>query len=81
MGSVVALLLAAGAFIWRLVDPAVLSQLQGANVLYLVLILLVVVVVSVVASYGAILTFPVPKKLPTRKELEQGEAGTSGAGE
>jgi uncharacterized membrane protein len=72
-GSVVALLLAAGAFVWRLVEPTVLTSMEGADVLYLVLILLLVVVVSVVASLGALLTYPVPAKLPTRKELEKGE--------
>jgi predicted heme/steroid binding protein/uncharacterized membrane protein len=46
------------ALIWRLVDPTVVTCLAGPNLLYLVLILLLLPMIVVVASYGAILTFP-----------------------
>ena len=50
------------ALIWRLADPAVLSRITGVNAAYLILILLLLPMVVVVASCGAILTFPLHKK-------------------
>lgn len=47
-----------GALIWRLVDPTVVTHLAGLNLLYMVLVLLLLPMIVVVASYGAILTFP-----------------------
>lgn len=81
IGSVLALLIAAGAFAWRLAEPTVLTSMEGTDVLYLVLILLLMVVVSVVASLGALLTYPVPAKVPSRKELEEGQATPGGKDE
>ncbi|MGD0724535.1 MAG: DUF2231 domain-containing protein [Spirochaetia bacterium] len=49
------------ALIWRVRDPTVVTHLAGLNVLYLVLILLLLPMIVVVASYGAILTFPLHK--------------------
>lgn len=49
------------ALIWRLADPAVLTRITGVNVMYLILILLLLPMVVVVASYGAILTFPMQR--------------------
>jgi predicted heme/steroid binding protein/uncharacterized membrane protein len=49
------------ALIWRILDPRVLTHLTGPNILYMVLILLLLPMVVVVASYGAILTFPLHK--------------------
>jgi len=46
------------ALIWRLVDPTVATRLTGPNLLYLVLVVLLLPMVVVVATYGAILTFP-----------------------
>lgn len=50
------------ALIWRVIDPMVLTHLTGLNVLYLILILLLLPMIVVVASYGAILTFPLHKR-------------------
>lgn len=50
------------ALIWRLLDPTVATHVTGPNVLYLILILLLLPMVVVVASYGAILTFPLHKR-------------------
>jgi len=49
------------ALIWRLADPTVVIHLAGLNLLYLVLVLLLLPMIVVVASYGAILTFPLHK--------------------
>ncbi len=46
------------ALIWRFVDPTVVAHLTGLNLLYLLLVLLLLPMIVVVASYGAILTFP-----------------------
>jgi hypothetical protein len=59
------------ALIWRILDPAVATRTAGLNVFYLVLILLLLPMVVVVASYGALLTFP----LHTRERQEHPEAG------
>ena len=50
------------AFIWRIIDPTVLSDLSGVHVIYLVLLLLLAPIVGVVGWYGATLTFPLEKK-------------------
>jgi len=49
------------ALIWRLADPAVVNRASGVNAVYLILVLLLLPMVVVVASYGAILTFPLHK--------------------
>ena len=46
------------ALIWRLVDPTVVTHLAGLNILYTILVFLLLPMVVVVASYGALLTFP-----------------------
>lgn len=50
------------AFIWRIVDPTVLTNLSGVHVIYLILLLLLAPIVGVVGWYGATLTFPLEKK-------------------
>jgi predicted heme/steroid binding protein/uncharacterized membrane protein len=49
------------ALIWRLLDPAVISP-TGRSVIYLILVFLLLPMVVVVASYGALLTFPLSKR-------------------
>jgi hypothetical protein len=49
------------ALVWRLIDPAVAIHFTRPNILYLVLVLLLLPMVVVVASYGALLTFPLHK--------------------
>ena len=69
--SLLGMFVAAGAFVWRLIDPSVLTGAGGANVLYLVLVLALVPIITVVGTFGATLTFPVPGKRPSRKQLEK----------
>jgi predicted heme/steroid binding protein/uncharacterized membrane protein len=46
-------------FIWRLKVPHVMESIQGANLIYLLLILSLFPVVVVIGWFGAFLTFPV----------------------
>ena len=48
-------------FIWRLKVPHVMESLQGANLIYLLLILSLFPIVVVIGWFGAFLTFPVEK--------------------
>ncbi len=50
-----------GALIWRLLDSTVVTHVTGLNLLYVIMILLLLPMIVVVASYGAILTFPLHK--------------------
>ncbi len=59
--SIVMLVLAIVAFGWRLYNPNVLSELQGYNLLYPVIVLSLVPIVSVLGWYGATMTFPLEK--------------------
>jgi len=46
-------------FIWRLKVPQVMESIQGANLVYLLLILSLFPIVVVIGWFGAFLTFPV----------------------
>ena len=46
------------AFIWRLLNPAVLRDLHGLNFVYLLLVLAVTPLVTVISYFGGLLTFP-----------------------
>jgi predicted heme/steroid binding protein/uncharacterized membrane protein len=48
-------------FIWRLKVPHVMESIQGANLIYLLLILSLFPIVIVIGWFGAFLTFPVEK--------------------
>jgi predicted heme/steroid binding protein/uncharacterized membrane protein len=48
-------------FIWRLKVPQVMESIQGANIIYLLLILSLFPIVVVIGWFGAFLTFPVEK--------------------
>ena len=48
----------AGAFVWRLVNPEVLRDLHGLNILYLLLVLALTPLVSLISFFGGIVTFP-----------------------
>jgi predicted heme/steroid binding protein/uncharacterized membrane protein len=56
--STIMLISASIAFVWRLVDPSVLEQVGGFNLIYVILVLLLLPEVSIVGYYGAQLTFP-----------------------
>ena len=49
-------------FIWRINDPGVLDSLQGAGIVYLLLVLLLAPITSVIGWYGASMTFPIEKQ-------------------
>lgn len=55
------LLVAAIAFVWRVVDSTVLTGLSGAGYVYLLMVLLLFPLVTVIGWYGAGLTFPIEK--------------------
>ena len=46
-------------FVWRLVDPEVMTGPQGANTVYLFLVLAFVPIISVIGWFGATMTFPI----------------------
>ena len=45
-------------FIWRISDPNVLASVQGASILYLLLVLALIPMITVVGWFGASMTFP-----------------------
>ncbi|MGD8881274.1 MAG: cytochrome b5 domain-containing protein [Desulfobacterales bacterium] len=49
------------AFVWRLNIPDVIDSIQGANIIYLLLVLSFFPMVVVMGWFGAFLTFPVEK--------------------
>ena len=49
------------AFIWRMNVPDVMDSLQGANLIYLLMVLSLFPIVVVIGWFGAHLTFPVEK--------------------
>ncbi len=46
-------------FIWRISDPNVLDSIQGASILYLLLVLALIPIITVIGWFGASMTFPV----------------------
>jgi hypothetical protein len=48
-------------FIWRIADPSVLDSIQGASILYLLLVLALIPIITVIGWFGASMTFPVEK--------------------
>lgn len=50
--------MASGAFSWRLLNPQVLRDLQGMNLLYLLLVLALTPLVTLISYFGGMLTFP-----------------------
>jgi predicted heme/steroid binding protein/uncharacterized membrane protein len=48
-------------FIWRLKVPQVMESIQGANLVYLLLVVSLFPIVVVIGWFGAFLTFPVEK--------------------
>jgi predicted heme/steroid binding protein/uncharacterized membrane protein len=59
--SVVTLMLAIVAFIWRWNHPEVMSNPQGFNVVYFICSLLFIPLIALIGWYGATLTFPIEK--------------------
>jgi predicted heme/steroid binding protein/uncharacterized membrane protein len=49
-------------FVWRINEPGVLENLQGINILYLLLVLALIPMVAIIGWYGATMTFPLEKE-------------------
>jgi predicted heme/steroid binding protein/uncharacterized membrane protein len=60
--SILLLAASAGAFIWRIMTPGVLSSLKGFGVLYLLLVLCLIPIVTTIGWFGAQMTFPLREK-------------------
>jgi predicted heme/steroid binding protein/uncharacterized membrane protein len=60
--TIVMLVAAVVAFIWRLNNPGILDNLQGAAIFYLLLVLSLVPLTAVIGWYGASMTFPLEKE-------------------
>ncbi len=60
--SIVTLLLAAVSFIWRWIDPEVMTRLDGAGRTYLLISLAFVPLIGVIGWFGATMTFPIEKE-------------------
>jgi predicted heme/steroid binding protein/uncharacterized membrane protein len=60
--SLALFVLAIVVFVWRLSVPDVMDNLQGINLIYIILVLSFVPLVSIVGWYGASLTFPIEKE-------------------
>ena len=60
--TMVMLIVAIVAFIWRLYEPGVLDNLQGSGIVYLLLVLSLAPLTAVIGWYGASMTFPVEKE-------------------
>ena len=50
------------AFVWRILNPGILTSFTGGGTLYFLLILSLIPIVAIVGWFGATLTFPVEKK-------------------
>lgn len=59
--SLIMLAVCTMAFVWRLLDPGVMVAVQGARLLYPVLVFSLAPMVSIIGWYGATMTFPIEK--------------------
>jgi uncharacterized membrane protein len=62
--SLVLLILALTAFVWRLKDPEVLTDLKGVSLLYLALVLALTPLVTIISYFGGMLTYPLEADPP-----------------
>ena len=60
--TILMLVAAVAAFVWRISDPGVLDTLQGASIVYLLLVLSLFPLTAVIGWYGASMTFPIEKE-------------------
>lgn len=60
--SLALMVIAIVVFVWRLVNPEVMTGPQGANTVYLVLVLSFFPIVSIIGWFGATMTFPIEKE-------------------
>jgi len=71
--SLVMFVIASITFVWRLVNPDVLSNLSGAGIVYLLLVLSLAPLVSVIGYLGATLTFPISKQQKEKQKEKKEE--------
>ena len=55
----------AAAFVWRWLNPLVLTDLSGVNLIYFVLVLSLTPLVTANGYFGGMLTFPLDEEAPT----------------
>jgi predicted heme/steroid binding protein/uncharacterized membrane protein len=60
--SLLALMIGIVMVVWRLVDPGIMDNLQGANRIYMILSLALFPITSVIGWFGATMTFPIEKE-------------------
>jgi uncharacterized membrane protein len=56
--------IAAAAFIWRWLNPRILTDLSGVNLIYLFLVLSLTPLVTANGYFGGMLTFPLEEETP-----------------
>jgi predicted heme/steroid binding protein/uncharacterized membrane protein len=59
--SIILFVLALILFIWRLMDPLVVINPEGPNLIYLLMVLSLVPMISILGWFGATMTFPIEK--------------------
>lgn len=60
--SALLLVLAVILYVWRLVDPMVVANPEGASHVYLFLVLMLIPIISIPGWFGATMTFPIEKE-------------------
>ena len=60
--SVALMVISTVVLVWRLVNPTVMTAPQGANPVYLFLVLSLAPIVSIMGWFGATMTFPIEKE-------------------
>jgi uncharacterized membrane protein len=62
--SYAVMLLGGGAFVWRWFNPAVLDNLRGVNIIYLIMVLSLAPLVTANGYFGGMATFPLEEEAP-----------------
>ena len=60
--TILMLLIAVVVFVWRINNPGILDSLQGAGIIYLLLVLSLAPLTGIIGWYGASMTFPIEKE-------------------
>jgi predicted heme/steroid binding protein/uncharacterized membrane protein len=60
--SSIMLIDAIGAFVWRVSDPSMINKVQGAGIVYVILVLALGPLAVTIGYFGGTLTFPLEKK-------------------
>ena len=65
------MVIAAAAFVWRWLNPLVLTDLSGVNLIYFFLVLSLTPLVTANGYFGGMLTFPLDEEAPTARRPER----------